>query len=100
MVTRADLTPAQQAVQAGHAALLHAHRHPGDWHDGYLVILSVTDDVELYDLADRLDMHGHQVTVFREPDMDWRLTAIAAGPSAGRMLRHVPLALSDVTERG
>ena len=95
MITRSDLTAGQQAVQAGHAALLYAAGHPGDWHEGALIILAVRDNVQLYDLADRLDLQGHQLAVFREPDMDWRLTAIAAGPAAGRMLRHVPLAFSE-----
>jgi hypothetical protein len=77
-------------VQAGHAALLHAHYHPGWWHDGYLVILAVPDEYRLWLLSQCLD----GVTCFREPDLDGQLTAIAAGPSAGQLLRKLPLALS------
>jgi len=89
VVTRDDLEPGQQAVQAGHAALLYAHQHPGDWHDGYLIILSVPDEYRLWNLAQRIDC-----AQFREPDLDGQLTAIAAGPSAGQALRRLPLALS------
>lgn len=92
MVVRSDLAPGQQAVQAGHAALRFAHEHPGDWHDGYLIILSVADEYSLHDLAFRLGFAGIGWSEFWEPDLGDRLTAIAAGTSAGGMLRHLPLA--------
>lgn len=94
MIVRADLSPGQQAVQAGHAALAYAHEHPGDWHDGYLIILSVPDEFALYRWAQRLG----DVTCFREPDLGGQLTAIAAGTDASRQLAKLPLALSQ--ERG
>jgi hypothetical protein len=97
-VTRADLEPAQQAVQAAHAALQYAAEHPGGWHEGALVLLALPSCDSLWDLAYWLDRHGDAVSLFREPDLADELTAIAAGPSAGRMLRHVPLAFSDGKE--
>jgi hypothetical protein len=93
-VTRADLEPAQQAVQAAHAALQYAAEHPGGWHEGALVLLAVPAERGLHDLAFRLLYAGHPMSEFWEPDIG-ELTAIAAGPSAGRMLQHVPLAFSD-----
>ena len=86
-------------MQAAHAALQYAREYPGDWHAGALVILTAPDEYALHDLMFRLLTAGHKAGEFWEPDVG-ELTAIAAGPEAGQMLRHLPLALSDTFERG
>jgi hypothetical protein len=54
-------------------------------------MLAVRDEYELWKWSQRLS----PVSCFREPDLDGALTAIAAGdPSAGQLLRKLPLALS------
>lgn len=63
------------------------------------MLLVVPDEPDLLDLAVCLYNHDYDTVEFREPDLDWQLTAIAAGPEAGQALRRLPLALSEV-ERG
>lgn len=98
MITRADLTPAQQAVQGIHAALAWASRHdiPAD---GTVVFLAVPDEYHLHLLGESLEQDGAEVAWFSEPDLGWALTAIAAHSSDGNAhtgygrLSRLPLAL-------
>jgi hypothetical protein len=97
VVTRADLPPAQQAVQGMHAALAFAVAYPETiraWHNSsqVLVLLSAADKAALeqlhYDLPLWLD-----VWEFHEPDRDGELTAIAVEPAGADWLSRLPLAL-------
>ena len=81
-ISRRDLTPGQQAVQASHAALDFTFSHPreaAEWHkhSNYLINLSVADEAHLESLSANLRLAGIKVTEFREPDLDDQLTAIA-----------------------
>jgi hypothetical protein len=102
IVTRADLTPGQQATQATHAAFSFSVENPepvSQWHDASnnLVLLAVPDEEALRDLGTALLERGHTCVPFYEPDLDDALTAIAVAPSdeASRMLSHLPLALRE-----
>lgn len=85
---------ATQAVQAAHAAVEHAARHPHTA-GGYLILLAAASEAELERLARFIELRT-EVTRFREPDLGNSLTAIAAsGPFAGRKLARLPLLLRE-----
>ena len=98
MVTRADLPPGIQAVQAAHAVIEFAITHPrltAAWHaaSNTLVILVVPDELALGWLEQDATAAGLRVAPFHEPDLGDALTAVAIEPAAGRLLRRLPLAL-------
>lgn len=102
-MTRADLPPGTQAVQALHAALEFALAHPavvGDWHQAsnILVVLSTPDELALGWLCDDAVAAGLQLTRFYEPDLGGALTAVALEPAAHRLVSHLPLALEQREE--
>lgn len=77
-ISRRDLPLAQQAIQAGHAAIEHAYTYgrPADQHPSYLH-LTVRDKQALEARKDLLHAAGIQTAEFHEPYKDWGLTAIA-----------------------
>lgn len=101
MVTREDLSPAQQAVQGMHAALVYAVKYKlRDPETLTLVFLSVKDEEHLEFLRDKLEWHDILVSSFREPDLDDALTAIAVHPYGERKLSKLPLALRGGEDSG
>lgn len=98
LVTREDLAPAQQAVQAAHALTeyLVSYRDEAlNWHadSNTLAFLSVPNEDSLRDLSLRARRKGLMVSEFREPDRLDELTAVAFEPKAKSLLRNLPLAL-------
>lgn len=88
-ITRADLPPAQQAVQCAHAlvdlVLRFAPAHET------LVMLAAPDSGALHEL---LREHGDRPhTAFCEPDLDGELTAVAFTGKPSRAVRRLPLIL-------
>ena len=82
VLVRRDLSPSQQAVQAGHALAEHLLR--GDlngWDNGTLILLGVGNEQELQDWAERLTWRGLSYSMFREPDIGDQMTALACAPS-------------------
>lgn len=100
LVVRADLPPGQQAVQAAHA-LQELNVHHGELVRGWyarsntLAFLATKDELSLEKLHTKAQEHGFTCVQFREPDRDKELTALALGPEAARMVRHLPLALKE-----
>jgi len=102
VITRADLHPGQQAVQAMHAHRAFVAEHPEvelDWFEksNTLALLSVPDEEALSHFLRRASDRGIRTAIFREPDIGDRLTAIALEPGAEvrRLCRGLPLALKD-----
>jgi hypothetical protein len=95
-VTRGDLPPGDQAVQAAHAALEFAARYPElrPW-SGALVLLAAKDELELTWLCAEAYRSGCPLAAFHEPDLGYALTAVALGSSAGALVRRYPLAFSS-----
>ena len=98
LVTRADLEPGQQAVQAAHAMREFAAVHPDldrEWYEesNTLALLAVKDERSLSDLVFRAETLGLPFAPFREPDRDGELTAVAFGPMCRRLVSKLPLAL-------
>ena len=99
VVTRADLSPAQQAVQAMHAVTeyLMQHREAGlHWHQvsNHLALLVVPSEEALEHLTNKAMDLGFRYSEFREPDRKGELTAVALEPEAKRLCRRLPLALA------
>lgn len=78
VIVRRDLTPAQQAVQAGHAVAEYLIFNPDiEWSNGTLVYLGVKNEEEIQKWLYRLSMADVLAVCFSEPDMNNELTAIA-----------------------
>lgn len=100
LISRSDLRPGQQAVQAAHAMRQFAADHPEldkEWFErsNTLAFLTVPDERSLVRLIHRAEDRDLRVSLFREPDLDNSLTAIALEPgqTSQRLCRNLPLAL-------
>lgn len=98
VVSRRDLTIPYQAVQSGHAAIDFQHQHPveaKEWQtkSNYLAFLTVEDEPELIKLISKAILYGIKHTVFREPDINNQITAVALEPSdtSKRLTSSCPL---------
>jgi len=91
VLVRADLTPSQRAVQAGHAVAEFLLKHPTtEWRNGILVYLRMRDEEELLDWLDTFCYHGHHHAFFREEDMGDQVTA-AAALGVDTLVKELPL---------
>lgn len=104
LVTRRDISPGYQAVQSCHALRQFAAEHPdidGEWFkaSNYLALLSVENEIELMRLLVQAADAGLRTAVFREPDIDGRITAIAIEPhhKTVDLCKTLPLCLKDIT---
>ena len=100
LITRRDLSAAQQAVQAAHALRQFTHEHPQidrEWFESSntLAFLSVQDEAALGVLHRKAIDRDVPVAAFREPDRSDELTAIALGPTGKRLTKGLPLALYE-----
>ena len=98
LVTRRDLSPGQQAVQAAHALREFAAAYPAldaAWFatSNTLALLAVDDERALWRLLYEANERGMPCAVFREPDLGDAVTALALDARAERLVRHLPLAL-------
>ena len=61
----------------------------------YLGLLSVKNEEELVQLIEQAANHGIHHSIFREPDIDNQITAIALspGPKSKKLCSRLPLAL-------
>lgn len=101
-VTRRDISPGYQAVQAAHAAINFQHEFPSvskEWNDcsNYLVFLSTENEQSLEHLIEKAKCKDIKYTVFREPDIDNQITAVAFEPSdaARKLCSKYPLMLKN-----
>lgn len=107
VVTRRDMSPGYQGVQSQHAVAEFAGLYIAsflDWKikSNYLCWLSVKDEKELRKVAHTAMVNKKlNVATFHEPDVDFEMTAIAIQPSpkAARLLKGLPLALSEFDKK-
>jgi peptidyl-tRNA hydrolase len=101
IITRADLTPGQQSAQIAHAVAdfcIKQPEHAAKWHaeNEYMICLEAPTQTELALLARRVnhDLGENAAIVYREPDMDNAITAIALTPSplSRSLTANLPLA--------
>lgn len=83
-----------------HAAIQFQHDHPEYakiWYkqSNYLGFLSVSNENELTSLIEQATIHDIHVSVFREPDIENQITAIALapGPKSKKICSKLCLAL-------
>lgn len=106
VITRRDLSPGYQAVQAAHAAIEFQHEHPEiakDWNTNskYLIFLSVENEEALYRLLRKIQIKEIKYTIFTEPDIGDQLTAIAIEPTyeSWKLTSNLPLALKELENK-
>lgn len=85
MIAREDLGAGYMSVQAMHAAIQFQHDYPEHatvWYkkSNYLGFLSVSNEDELGRLIRKATDLGIRFSVFREPDINDQITAIALEP--------------------
>lgn len=102
MITRQDISPGYQGVQSIHAAMQFAFEHPDinkEWYEksNYLGFLSVPNETELCRLIEKADENNIRYSVFREPDINNQITAIAIEPGSKskKLCSNLKLALKD-----
>lgn len=100
VITRSDLSQGYQAVQSMHALRQFTADHPELdklWFENsnYLGLLSVTNESELLNLIALAQRENIAVSIFREPDIEDQITAIALapGPKSKKLCGKLPLAL-------
>jgi len=101
-VTRNDLSPGQQAVQSMHALRQFTADHPEidkSWFEksNYLGLLSVNDEESLFKLIERAEKNNIRFSIFKEPDIGDKITAIALepGPLSKKLCSNLRLALKS-----
>ena len=102
-MTRQDLAPGYQLVQSVHSAFDFSLEFPEvtkDWNtqSNYLACLSTEDEASLFILISKLKARGIKHTVFREPDIDNQVTAVAIAPGeiSRKLTSNYPLALKNI----
>ena len=79
VIVRRNMSPSQQAVQAGHTVAEYLLNDPyTEWSNGTLIYLGVKDENQLKDWMFKLETLNIKFTIFREPDIDNQVTAIAS----------------------
>lgn len=86
IISRSDLELSYQAVQGQHALAEFIFEHPQiarKWHkeSNYLCFLVAKDEFELNNLIEKALALGLKISVFKEPDINNELTAIAIEPN-------------------
>lgn len=83
VLVRTDLSKARQAVQGGHALVEYLLHHQQDWNNHTLIYLGVKNEWHLKKWIFMLGKEDIPVAVWREPDMNNEITAIAAYTNNG-----------------
>lgn len=95
------MAPGNQAVQASHSLIQFVFEYPETssvWvKNPYLVQLSVENEEKLYNLIRKLKKSNLKYSVFREPDLNNQVTAIAIEPSdkTRKLVSNLPLMLKE-----
>jgi len=86
-----------------HAAIQFIFEHPEitkEWYNisNYLGFLSVANEYELNKLIEKAVLLNIKISVFKEPDIDNQITAIALQPGikSKKLCSNLKLALRDV----
>lgn len=105
VITRRDLSPGQQSIQAAHAAIEFQHEHPKiakEWNTNskYLIFLSVENEETLQRFLQKIQFYDLKHTVFTEPDIGNQMTAICLEPGerTQKLTSNLPLALKELND--
>lgn len=93
-----------QAVQSGHASIQFQHEHPEialNWYanSNYLIFLSTKNEYELIELIQKAKQNNIRISIFREPDINNEITAIALEPCefSKKITSGLPLIRKEVS---
>ena len=99
-MVRGDLAPGLQIAQACHAATTFMVEHPKTakhWimASNYIVVLQTESEFDLQEIVRQAKEQGIEITLFREPDLEDELTAVALAPGekSKKLCQHLKLAL-------
>lgn len=105
IVTRRDLSPGYQAVQAAHSIPEFHREHPQEYQKWYeesktLVLLSVKDEDYLKYFIRQLHEKGVKYSIFLEPDIGNQVTSVAfvADDEAYQLCKKLPLVLREFSK--
>ena len=87
IIVRKDLSPAQKAVQAAHAAIESTKSWPYKESHPHLVVLEVNNEEKLKKVLEKSRSNGILTTEFHESDVG--LTAIATRPIVHQFERDI-----------
>lgn len=99
VVVDGSLEPGRQIAQAAHAQRQLVADYPDverRWFEGsnHIVVLACESEDALQKLALAVRLKGMHLSVWLEPDLGNRMTAIAAFEPASRIFARLPLALA------
>ena len=87
IIVRKDISPEQQSVQAIHASIESTRKFckesEKDWEHPHIVLCGVKNENSLLSAILRLEKHCIPFEIFREPDLNNEITAIATSPICG-----------------
>jgi peptidyl-tRNA hydrolase len=102
---RSDLTPGQTLAQSTHAAIEFVMNHldkAKNWHynSNTICILAAKDEEHLKILHQKATELDIASSIFREPDLENSITAIAMlGENSKKILSNLPLALKQPNKK-
>jgi hypothetical protein len=85
IVCRRDMTPSYQAVQSAHAAMEMGFRTMTPGGPVHIVLLGISNQEELLELADKLQRENVKFELFYEPDYETGYTALCTYPMEGKV---------------
>jgi len=98
-ITRKDISFGQKIVQSNHAStqylIDHSPHTKGKWNNGSIICLELGNEKSLKRWIKKLENNNIDYSLFREPDMDNQITAIAA-LSCGEIFHGIPLINGEV----
>lgn len=84
-----DLEPIYGCVQGGHAVAQWLLDHPNqNWNNNYLIYLSADIKKWQYLLSHK---YKKEYTIFKEPDLNNQVTALATQDDSGKIFRKLDL---------
>lgn len=93
-ITRQDLSLGQKIVQSNHAStqylIDHSPHKKGEWNNGSIICLELGNEKSLKRWIKKLEAQGIKYSLFREPDLDHAITAIAI-LHQGDIFKGIPL---------
>jgi len=99
ILTRSDISPEQQAVQAGHAIADFCQKHQAPWTNGTLVYLQVpgAPDLIYWKNVCHYNEGNNRAGNFYDPDLHEGPTAMYAyGPKCEELFSDLPLMKFDI----
>lgn len=103
IVVRGDISAGYQCAQSVHAAFAFASEHGEatyNWmtKSNYIAVLNSKNEKELYNLIARAKEHNIKFSVFREPDINNEITAVAleCSDTSKLLCRDFKLALKNM----